>query len=94
MEELQQKLINGEKLTEAELEEIAYTWSPFQIIEGEDGRWRKEISLIFEIEGRFFRLEYGKGLTEYQDDIFNKQPYEVYYTEKTETIVVRTWHKK
>lgn len=86
---IQEKVLNGEELTEEELRCLSSGVAGHLIeeIEGDDHRWHREMSVIFEIQGRYFRLDYMKGLTD-----FYEQPYEVIKKEKT--IVVNDWVKK
>ena len=49
---------------------------------GDNGRWTREVSSILELCGHLFELDWGEGLTEYQDDVFLKPPYEVVKGEK------------
>ena len=91
---IQEKVLNGEELNEEELRCLSSGVAGHLIeeIEGDDHRWQREMSVIFEIQGRYFRLDYMKGLTEHQEDDFYEQPYEVIKKEKT--IVVNNWVKK
>lgn len=91
---IQEKVLNGEELTEEELRCLSSGVAGHLIeeIEGDDHRWQREVSIVFEIQGRYFRLDYMKGLTENQEDDFYEQPYEVIKKEKT--IVVNYWVKK
>ena len=57
--------------------------------EGGDHRWQREMTTIIQIGDRYFSLDWMKGLTEYQEDSFYDQPYEVKPVEKT--IVVTEW---
>lgn len=77
------KIDNGESLSENELSEICeYS---IQRDYGENRRWQRSVYDILEIKGRYFALEWEEGLTEYQEDSFMKQPYEV-FPHKTVTI--------
>ena len=49
---------------------------------GDNGRWTREVSSILELCGHLFELDWGEGLTEYQDDVFLEPPYEVVKGEK------------
>ena len=45
-------------------------------------RWTRGVSSILELCGHLFELDWDEGLTEYQDDVFFDQPYEVVKEEK------------
>lgn len=92
LKKLEEKVLNSEELTIEELQYIAYKMNVIEEINGDDHRWQKEKSIIFEIQGRYFCLDYLEGLTEMQDDYFFEQPYEVIKKEKT--IVINEWVAK
>ena len=48
MDELEQKVYNGEQLTEEELSDLAWH-EHIETIYGESGRWQQSVSLIFKI---------------------------------------------
>lgn len=50
--------------------------------EGEDHRWQREMTEFFKIGDRYFAIPWMAGLTEYQENEFYEQPYEVKPTEK------------
>lgn len=60
--------------------------------EGEDLQWVKPITSIFELCGRFFAIDWYKGLTGYVSDGFDGQPYEV--NQHTKQITVTEWVRK
>ena len=88
MDELEQKVYNGEQLTEEELSDLAWHEN-IETIYGESGRWQQSVSLIFKIGDKFFELDFERGLTEYQSNNYGQQPYEVFMHSKqvTETKV-------
>lgn len=97
-EEFEDKLYNG-KFTERELhdlrwfdidiEEDAYNnLKSIDTIESSDlNRWTRFVSFIFSYKDEYFCLDYQEGLTEYQDDIFDSQPYKVKKVEKQVTVI-------
>lgn len=91
---IEEKVLNGKELTEEELRYLSCGIAGHFIeeIEGDNHRWQREKSVIFEIQGRYFRLDYMEGLTEMQETEFNEQPYEVVKKEKT--IIVNEWVAK
>lgn len=88
IEELKNKIINGEKLSEEEVKNIVYEDLFYQVdrVEGEDHRWARKIDLIYEIDGNYYRIYYYRGLTECQEDEFweqealkvKKEPFTIY----------------
>lgn len=84
------KIDNGEDLTEDELKRIR----DFSIedIKGDEDRWTIDIDSIISLCGRTFMLCWRRGLTEYQENEFYNQPFEVESKEKT--IVVTEWIRK
>lgn len=88
------KLDAGETLTEDEIGEFLEWLDHFDEDEGDDGRWDRPVTTYCKTrDGRFFRVEWSKGLTEYQEDWYGNQPVEVSLTEEPveSTITVRTW---
>lgn len=60
--------------------------------EGENLRWVKPITSIFELCGRFFAIDWYESLTECQNNEYYEQPYEV--TKHTKQITVTEWVRK
>lgn len=83
------KILDGEKLSEKELKAI----SEYEIDRenGENRRWSRTVTSILEMCGRYFSLEWEEGLTEYQDNEFYNQPYEVVKKTYQKTITVTEW---
>jgi hypothetical protein len=59
--------------------------------EGSEGRWTRSMSTVFEVKGRFFIIDWERGLTERQENEFYEQPYEVVKECHEKTIVVTNW---
>lgn len=87
---IENKIINGEKLTESELKLCA--WGEVGNFvgeqEGKDRCWTRNMSTIFEICGQLYRINWEKGLTECQDNEYWEQPYKVRREEKVVTLTV------
>lgn len=92
MTELEEKIYNGKHLTEAELENAVYECDVISTEYGENRRWNRFVRSIIKIEDKLFCIEWEEGLTEYQIDYFDDQPYEV--EEAEETIVVKKYIPK
>lgn len=88
-----QKIDNGEKLTESEIKECIWDYPRVELIEGDSGRWTQYMKSIIELCGRTFCFPWEKGLTEYQENGFYYQPYEVKKHEYEKTITVTEWRK-
>ncbi len=88
------KIDNGEKLTEEELKNVVYETKEIACIEGDTHRWTRDMETIVEMCGRYFCVNWGNGLTEYQENEFHYQPYEVEKVEHEKTITVTEWKKK
>ena len=87
------KIDAGEKLSEKELKELRWDFNEADTIYGENRRWSRSVRSIIEICGRYFALDWEEGLTEYQDNEFYNQPFEVEKKEYQKTITVTEWSK-
>ena len=85
MTELQEKIYNGKILTEEELRESSLECDIVTTEYGENRRWSRSARTIIKINDKLFCIEWDQGLTEYQEDHFGEQPYEV---EEIENVVV------
>ena len=82
----------GSGFDEAVIAEIACEAE--YIYEGQRTRWHMSMSSIFEIEDRWFKIEWAEGLTDRVESIFDKQPYEVERKEKRVTQTIVEWVAK
>ena len=83
--ELEEKIYNGETLSESELEDAIFNLDVIDVEYGDNREWDRHVSTIIKIKDKLFCINWSQGLTEYQDNHFYEQPFEV--EEKTETIV-------
>lgn len=74
------KIDNRECLSDEELRRL--TEYSIQRDYGENGRWNRAVYDVIELCERYFNLTWYEGLTEYQDNEFNEQPYEVFKKSK------------
>lgn len=92
MTELEEKIYNGEYLTEKELRTAVFECDEVTTEYGENRRWSRSVSTIIKIKDKLFCIDWEQGLTECQDNYFEEQPYEV--EEVEHTIVVKEYVKK
>lgn len=81
----------GEEFNEDELKYMTYDCHQKDEIEGDESRWTRGVTTIFECDGRFFSIDWDRGLTEIQENEFYNQPQEVKLCEYEKTITVREW---
>ena len=60
-------------------------------IENDSGRWTTCMTTVFEIGGRYFAIDWDRGLTERQENEYWNQPYEVTKLRYEKTMVVTEW---
>lgn len=93
-----EKLRAGEKLNRAEISCLATGYNYFgdidvgkyekiEVIEGDVGRWSRSMTTIISIDNDFWAIDWERGLTEYQDDEFDLQPYRVERKERMEKVI-------
>lgn len=97
-EEFLDRFDNRMEFSEREIEYMVnFHWvegsQHIEKMNGENRRWSRTNTVITEINGRFFKIEYEEGLTECQEDTYYNQPVEVKLNEfeKTTTYTVRQW---
>lgn len=71
-QELLEKLINREELTEDEVRYLVYDYE-HKTIKGDDRRWSRSNETIAEVGGRLWSVDWEEGLTENQDNEFEEQ---------------------
>ena len=89
------KLDSGEGLTERECLDLVYEFD-IENIYGENRRWSRIVETICNLDGRYFKISWDQGLTEYQNDACYDQPIEVELHEwdEVKTVHMREWRKK
>lgn len=88
------RLDAGGTLSEWEIQEFLDSLELFCEDEGEPCRWDRPITTYCRTkDGRFFRVDWSRGLTESQENWYGQQPVEVTLREEHEEVpvVVRTW---
>lgn len=71
---------------------LAYAYGGVEVIEGENRRWSRSMTTIIEISGRYFKIYWEEGLTEYQDNSVWDAPIEVNRLEYDKIIPEHTVH--
>ena len=56
--------------------------------------WTRHIITICEIKDRYYAVEWDAGLTDYGEDYFDDQPYEVFPEEEKQVFIVNKWKNK
>ena len=73
-ETVKRKMLAGIDLTDEEFERLFSWLCPVEEIEGDERRFHREMASVFEIndagKSRYFQVNWRRGLTEYQDDIY------------------------
>ena len=89
------KFDSGEALTPAELEDMTCYLTVVDEWEGEEKRWTRDMSTIVESpDGRYFRIDWERGLTEVQEPfVYEKQPIEVHRQLEERTVIITTWEE-
>lgn len=84
------KILNGEKLTEEEIRELVWDYEVDRE-EGDNRRWSRTITSIVKLCDKYFSIDWEQGLTEYQENEYYNQPYEVVKHTYEKTITVTEW---
>ena len=87
LELMVEKIDNKIELTEDEVRNLVME-EAYEVTAGENRRWSRTISSLFEHGDRLFMVDWEQGLTESQENMFYDQPYEVEKTVTTRTIEV------
>lgn len=67
---IEEKILAGEWLSVEEVTEWIRNAVPIDRIVDEPRRWYSEITLIYKLQNRYFKICYDKALTELQEDDF------------------------
>lgn len=88
-----QKLEKGEELSESEVEDLCYQLDKIYEEEGDEGRWERHMTTVVDLEGVHYAIDWSRGLTEGQENMFYEQPYKVKVIEK-EVLTTVTYVEK
>ena len=78
--------------SEEEIENMFYDLEEYEEHSYDKGRWTMPMTTIFRVGDRFIGVDWEAGLTEYQENSYENQPYEVF--PKQEQVVVTRWYTK
>lgn len=84
MNDIIEKLKNGEELSEKEIKKLVYEGNFVDEIEGDDYRWQRDVQTIIDIDGQLYAVDWLMGLTECQENDFFNQPSKVKCVEKSD----------
>lgn len=77
------KIDNNEQLTEDEVEELLYSDNIIDSVHIDACDWTEQVQFIVQLGGRTFGIYGQRGLTEFQDNLFEPQiPVEVKLVKK------------
>lgn len=89
-----EKYDSGYEFSYEELRKLRNKLHKVETTFDEPERWTRTATTIFLVADRYFALNWEQGLTEYQENEFWEQPYEVTKKEYEKTITVTEWVKK
>ena len=84
------KIEKGEQLDKDELRELVHEYE-VETHHGSNRRWTRTNTTIISLMGRYFRIHWEEGLTEYQEDEYMEQPIEVFKHTYQKMIEVTEW---
>ena len=83
-----EKLESGEGLTESELKTLIFEYEVHKEY-GDKLRWVRPVFTVFELNGKYFGVNWFEGLTEMQENEFNEQPFPV--EKRIKVVEVEQW---
>lgn len=86
------KILAKENLDEDELSELVDEYSVVTE-KGDTLRWTQLMTTIVKLMDKHFAIPWQKGLTEYQENVYLDQPYEVEEECYPKTIIVHEWRR-
>lgn len=94
-QELLDKIQKGVSLTEDEIKELVL-YGDYVVEEnsGSRGRWSESMFTVVQLKDKYFGINWEKGLTEYQENTFYEQPFEVEKHTEIVTIEKVTWEAR
>ena len=87
-----ERLIKKEHLSEHEIRTLLNDFEQDNLrIEGDSFRWTQSISSIVKIKDKYFEIDWDAALTEYQENFYPYQPFEVEPKVETKVIQELVW---
>lgn len=83
---IEEKLQDGDRLTESEIENLRWDYPEVYEEEHDSGRWTAFMTTVVDVNGKKYAIDWQRGLTEYQENIYDEQPYECELVEEEVTI--------
>lgn len=83
---IEEKLEDGDYLTEDEIKYLCWEYPCIYEEEGDSGRWSTFMITVVDVNGKFYAINWQRGLTEYQENIYDNQPYECEIIKKEVTV--------
>lgn len=87
---IEEKLKDGDYLTEDEIEQLCWDYPCVYQEEGDSGRWTTFMTTVVEVNGKNYAINWQRGLTECQENIYDNQPYECEVVEEEVTVIKTT----
>lgn len=87
---IEEKLQDGDHLTESEIESLCWDYPEVYEEEHDSGRWTTFMTTVVDVNGKNYAINWQRGLTEYQENIYDEQPYECELVEEEVTITKTT----
>ena len=87
---IEEKLQDGDYLTEREIEDLRWDYPEVYEEEHDSGRWTAFMTTVVDVNGKNYAINWQRGLTEYQENIYDEQPYECELVEEEVTITKTT----
>lgn len=91
---IEEKLEDGDYLSEDEIEYLCWEYPCAYQEEGDSGRWTTFMVTVVEVNGKLYAINWQRGLTEYQENTFDEQPYECELERKEVKKIVTTIRRK
>lgn len=86
MNNIKEKLLRGDHLTEYEISELVYESEKIDEEVGDHRRWVANVNTVIKVQDRLFMINWDRALTESQESSWQNQPVEVESYEEQITV--------
>lgn len=86
MNNIEEKLLRGDHLTEHEISELVYESEKVDEEVGDHRRWVASVNTVIKVQDRLFMINWDRALTESQESSWQNQPVEVESYEEQITV--------